>query len=104
MEALTEFIGRNYGWFLTITIILLFALIGYIYDSKRGKDSIGGSDEIDEDYINHLSVSEDKKIGENINQGTINTEQQNVEPQVVENTNENVVPEVANTDETTNNN
>ena len=40
MENIIEFIGNNYAWFLTITIILLFALIGYIVDSKRNKNDL----------------------------------------------------------------
>ena len=40
MEKIIDFIGNNYSWFLTITIILLFALIGYIYDSKRNKTDL----------------------------------------------------------------
>ncbi len=37
MEKIIEFIGNNYAWFLTITIILLFGLIGYIYDNRKDK-------------------------------------------------------------------
>ena len=37
MGKIIEFIGNNYVWFLTIALLLLFALIGYIYDSKKNK-------------------------------------------------------------------
>lgn len=47
MESIINFISNNYAWFLTITIILLFALIGYIVDTKRNnnlKDNIPKGD------------------------------------------------------------
>ena len=34
MEAFQEFLVNNYLWFLVITVILIFALIGYLVDSK----------------------------------------------------------------------
>lgn len=46
MEKIIEFIGNNYVWFLTITIILLFALIGYIYDNRK---SNVGKKEVEEE-------------------------------------------------------
>ena len=45
MEKIIEFIGNNYVWFLTITIILLFALIGYIFDNRKSV----GKKEVEED-------------------------------------------------------
>ncbi len=35
MEKFSEFLVNNYIWFLVATLILLFALIGYIVDSKK---------------------------------------------------------------------
>lgn len=35
MNNLTTFLANNYIWFLVIGIILIFALIGYIVDSKN---------------------------------------------------------------------
>ena len=56
MEKLAEFVGNNYAWFLTITIILLFALIGYIYDSKKNKEDLIKKAEqaIDEESLDNL--------------------------------------------------
>ena len=47
MNEIIEFIGNNYAWFLTITILLLFALIGYIYDSKNSKLEEKNKEELD---------------------------------------------------------
>ena len=64
MEKIIEFIGNNYAWFLTITIILLFALIGYIHDSKRNKkDLMKLSEEaIEEESLENIKVEEKKRI------------------------------------------
>ena len=35
MNNITTFLANNYIWFLVIGIILIFALIGYIVDSKN---------------------------------------------------------------------
>lgn len=35
MEAFSQFLINNYVWFLVVTIALIFALIGYIVDSKN---------------------------------------------------------------------
>ncbi len=45
MDKIIEFVGNNYSWFLTITIILLFALIGYIYDNRNSKKEIDNQEE-----------------------------------------------------------
>ena len=37
MDKFITFVSDNYIWFLLITIFLIFALIGYIYDNKRSK-------------------------------------------------------------------
>ena len=34
MDAFTNFLANNYVWFLIISLILIFALIGYLVDSK----------------------------------------------------------------------
>ena len=59
MDKIIEFIGNNYAWFLTISIILLFALIGYIVDTKRNKNDIfrQKEEELDENYIEEIKNS-----------------------------------------------
>lgn len=38
MDAFTNFLANNYVWFLIISLILLFALIGYLVDVKETKN------------------------------------------------------------------
>lgn len=38
MDFVIDFLVGNYMWFLVITIILIFALIGYIVDSREHKE------------------------------------------------------------------
>lgn len=37
MDAFTNFLANNYVWFLIISLILIFALVGYLVDSKEIK-------------------------------------------------------------------
>ena len=63
MNKIIEFIGENYAWFLTITIILLFALIGYIYDSKKSqlKDN---KEEIEDTQIDEIENTDKESLSE----------------------------------------
>ena len=82
MGKIVEFIGNNYAWFLTITILLLFALIGYIYDSKKNKSDLikKTEDEIDEESLEKLKIPEDKSLSDMISKSkNINPETMNVE-------------------------
>ncbi len=38
MESILEFVVENYLWFIIISVVLIFALIGYIVDSKNVKE------------------------------------------------------------------
>ena len=38
MDTLIEFLLNNYIWFLVISLILIFALIGYLVDINTNKD------------------------------------------------------------------
>ncbi len=82
MGKIVEFIGNNYAWFLTITILLLFALIGYIYDSKKNKSDLikKTEDEIDEESLEKLKIPEDKSLSDMISKSkNINPETMSVE-------------------------
>lgn len=82
MEKFIDFVGNNYAWFLTITIILLFALIGYIVDTKKSKNSLfaKNENEIDEEAIENLIVPEGKSLAETVNVSkNINKETKNIE-------------------------
>ncbi len=67
MDKLIEFVSNNYAWFLTISIILLFALIGYIYDNRNNfkgsngesKKEITDKEEIKEEVKENL---EEEKV------------------------------------------
>ena len=82
MEKIVEFIGNNYAWFLTITIILLFALIGYIIDNKRNKNDLlkKTENEIDEINLENIKVQESKSLNDMVtNSKNINSETKTVE-------------------------
>ncbi len=68
MDKIIEFAANNFGWFLTITIVLLFALIGYIYDTKRNKDDLvkKSEDEINEKMLENLVVPEGKSLADTV--------------------------------------
>ena len=82
MESIIEFISNNYAWFLTITIILLFALIGYIYDTKRDKTDLLKKQEVelDEAAIENIVAPEGKSLADVVtNSKNINIETKQVE-------------------------
>ncbi len=43
MENILEFLENNYIWFLVAAVVLLFALIGFIVDSKRKQKKMEGN-------------------------------------------------------------
>lgn len=101
MEKIIDFIGNNYSWFLTITIILLFALIGYIIDSKRNKNDLfkKTENELAEESLENLLVPEGKSLAE-----TVNTSKNvNAETKKVELTDESILEEIDKGEETNNN-
>ena len=82
MEKIIEFIGNNYAWFLTITILLLFALIGYIYDTKRSKNDLlaKSEEEINEMNLENIMVPEGKSLSDMVTSSkNINPETKSVE-------------------------
>lgn len=82
MDKIIEFVGNNYSWFLTITIILLFALIGYIYDNKRNKSDLlkKSEKELDEESLENIIVPEEKSLSDMVSKSkNINPETKSVE-------------------------
>ena len=75
MGKIIEFIGNNYVWFLTIALLLLFALIGYIYDSKKNKTNNVKKEE-EED---HLTVEEIEELDNNLSDTEELSENTNIE-------------------------
>ena len=87
MEKIIEFIANNYVWFLTITILLLFALIGYIYDTKKNdKDLLKKSEEeLDEESLEKIKIPEDKSLSDMVSKSkNINPETKSVEVPIEE--------------------
>ncbi|MCI8394559.1 MAG: hypothetical protein HFH86_03650 [Bacilli bacterium] len=66
MEMIIDFLANNYMWFLLITIVLIFALVGYIVDSREKKDlSIFESPQEMARNLEMLAMSaQNKKISE----------------------------------------
>ena len=77
MEKIIEFIANNYAWFLTITILLLFALIGYIYDTKKNDNDLLKKSE---EELEKIKVPEDKSLSDMVSKSkNINPETKSVE-------------------------
>ena len=51
MEGFTNFLVNNYIWFLIVALILIFALIGYLVDTKEDKLVASKKDEPKEDEV-----------------------------------------------------
>lgn len=66
MDKFITFVSDNYIWFLVITIFLIFALIGYIYDNKRSKtDYIRKNDNLVQEE--EIELPEGKSINDLVN-------------------------------------
>ena len=82
MEGIINFVNNNYSWFLTISIILVLALIGYIYDTKRNRNDLlrKTEEEIDEEAFENITVQNDKGLAESVRVSkNINVETKEVE-------------------------
>jgi len=82
MDNFIEFIGNYYVLLLTVTILLLFALIGYIYDNKRNKEDLvsKAEEELDLEALESISVPEGKSLSDMVNNTkNINPETKSVE-------------------------
>ena len=55
MDVLVDFLLNNYIWFLIISLILIFALIGYLVDSTTPKIK-----EEKQDFKNNLRFKEEE--------------------------------------------
>ncbi|MCI8575200.1 MAG: hypothetical protein HFI09_01890 [Bacilli bacterium] len=69
MDLIIDFLVGNYLWFLVITIVLIFALIGYIVDSKEHKEV--STFDSPQELARHLEMlaasAQNKTIGEAMN-------------------------------------
>lgn len=55
MEVILEFLVNNYIWFIVISLILLFSLIGYLVDNKKD-ERFTTKIEIDKDVESRLEI------------------------------------------------
>ncbi len=108
MDNLIEFISNNYAWFLTITILLLFALVGYIYDTKRSKNDLiaKNEEEMNEMDLENITVPEGKSLSDMVtNSKNFNPETKGVEltdASILNDTNNQVQPTNQNNNPTSN--
>lgn len=53
MQAFIDFLVNNYFWFLVISLILVFALIGYLVDTNEKKESVNlDNSEMENNQVN----------------------------------------------------
>ncbi len=75
MDKFVSFISDNYVWFLVITIVLLFALIGYFYDTRKNKyDLFKKNESALEDELKKYTLPEDKSINDMLNNNNENND------------------------------
>ena len=75
--AFTDFLANNYLWFLVVTLILIFALIGYFVDQNEQKKGVSKINKVDleKDKIAELErLAQNKALGEAVsNVGVISS-------------------------------
>jgi MFS superfamily sulfate permease-like transporter len=78
MDAFTNFLANNYVWFLIISLILIFALIGYLVDTKEiknGKRPRKKKEEIK--VVDFSTIDQSKSLNQSIKEenNTLNLDQ-----------------------------
>ncbi|MBE6161772.1 MAG: hypothetical protein E7158_06105 [Firmicutes bacterium] len=74
MEGFTNFLANNYVWFLIITLILLFALIGYLVDLKDIKTGrVKKTKDDDLKIIDFSSIDQTKSLNQSIKEESSNS-------------------------------
>ncbi len=71
MQGFTDFLVNHYLWFLIISIILVFALIGYFVDQneqKKGVSTINKPKEKEVDLQQLASIAQNKSINSAISE------------------------------------
>lgn len=64
MDTIISFLADNYIWFLVITLILVFALIGYLVDTKQD-ERFTKEIELDRELTRKVEVAEAANISLN---------------------------------------
>lgn len=85
MEIILDFLVENYLWFLIISLILLFALIGYIVDTHEKKTPKLHFQKNEDNDMESIDVPEAKSLKEMLEE---NEQKANL------NAEETIVPEV----------
>ena len=72
MSNFINFVSDNYVWFLVISIFLIFALIGYIVDSRRDESLLNRRKKEPSDIVTmEIDIPEDKSINDTINNNSM---------------------------------
>ena len=74
MDAFTNFLANNYVWFLIISLILIFALVGYLVDVKEiktGKKIREKKEEVK--VVDFSTVDQSKSLNQSINEDNKNS-------------------------------
>lgn len=72
MSSFINFVSDNYVWFLVISIFLIFALIGYIVDSRRDESLLNRRKKEPSDIETiEIDIPEDKSINDAINSNSM---------------------------------
>ena len=74
MDAFTNFLANNYVWFLIISLILIFALVGYLVDVKEiktGKKIREKKEEVK--VVDFSTVDQSKPLNQSINEDNKNS-------------------------------
>lgn len=64
MQAFIDFLVNNYLWFLVISLILVFALIGYLVDTNEKKEKEDIPEEKNEEQTNEVNMNQDEESTE----------------------------------------
>ncbi len=76
MEAFTDFLVANYFWFLILSLVLVFALIGYFVDQseqKKGVSLINKPKEEEIDISELASMAQNKSMSEAVSDAVKNS-------------------------------
>lgn len=70
MQAFIDFLVNNYLWFLIITLILIFALIGYLVDTNEKKKD--GISEVKSDLEENVNMNMEMENSSEQNKNNLN--------------------------------
>lgn len=80
MEAIVDFLVKNYMWFLVLTIFLVFALIGYIVELREyNKANVRGgvSKELEKSFERLAASAQNQTLGDALSRANQNFAPQN---------------------------